>query len=317
MTFWLVLRRVGGRARRLIFGDYVFVKRSVTQPWHHLQAMRQRIVGGQIAVRFCNIPADFFVDARSDLAARALADGSYEPEVVSLLPHLPDEGDYINVGANVGIIAIATLLAGPTRRVVCIEPLPECVTLLEQNLTHAGVRSRAAVISGAAGATTDGTLTLHTVPGRPEYTSGGPLVHAAVDGAQSHIVEAPKVTIDSVAAEHLLQVAAIIIDCEGGELHVLKGAKDVLHRHRPVVVLEVDDRMLRSNGASSHELLRLLAQWGYECRNVATQLPVQDEAFVGTVIAVHRSAGSDLFTRLETRENRVALVKPVTTGSAR
>jgi len=317
MTFWDLLRRVAGRARRLIIGDYVLVKRAATQPWHHLETMRQRIVGGLMAVRFSNIPADFFVDARSDLAARALADGNYEPEIVSLLPHLPDEGDFINVGANIGIIAVATLLAGPKRRVVCIEPVPECVALLERNLTHAGVRSRAAVISGAAGATTEGTVTLFTVPGRPEYTSCGPLVHASVEGAHSHVVQATRVTIDGVAAAHTLQVTAIIMDCEGGELHVLQGAQDVLHQHRPLVILEVDDRMLRANGASSHELLRLLAQWGYACRNVATFLPIQDEAFVGTVIAAHSSSEPDLFSRFATRENLAAVAVAETEGSGR
>ncbi|NQW47745.1 MAG: FkbM family methyltransferase [Planctomycetes bacterium] len=299
MSGFTIMRRLAGRLRRAVFGDYVIVRQPLTQAWHHLDAMRRRIVGGQLVVRFDNVPADFAVDARSDLAARALADGDYEPEIVSLLPALPLDGDFINVGANVGIIAVGILLSGSRRRVVCVEPLPECVKLLERNLDQAVVRQRAMIVTAAATSesASRGT-TLFTVPGRPEYTSGGTLVHASVRGALSEPVVVDSVRIDDLVATEGLNVVGIIMDCEGGEHRALLGARDVIARCRPVLILELDDAMLAANGASLSQVLEFLDHHAYDVRDAVTLSPVDWTTFSGTVVGVHQSASGPLYAAM-------------------
>ena len=53
------------------------------------------------------------------------------------------------------------------------------------------------------------------------------------------------------------------IDVEGYEFSVIKGASKALHKHRPVVLAEVCDYMLRANSSSSEALFELMESYGY------------------------------------------------------
>jgi FkbM family methyltransferase len=59
------------------------------------------------------------------------------------------------------------------------------------------------------------------------------------------------------------KVDLIKIDVEGYEYTVLKGAKELLNRHFPVLFIELDDTNLKENNKSARELLQLLADIGY------------------------------------------------------
>ena len=112
-------------------GNLVLLPRVVADPMWHLEQGRRRIKGGEIVVRFDNLDADITLDARCDLAARAIADGTYEPELLAAIPELLGDGDAINVGANVGLVAIAMRKAmSPVGRLLCVEPIEECVAHL-------------------------------------------------------------------------------------------------------------------------------------------------------------------------------------------
>lgn len=249
-----------------------------------------------MVVRFDNVPADFAVDARSDLAARALADGHYEPEIVSFLPALPLDGDFIDGGARVGIIEGSILTSGARQRVVCVEPLSVCAKLLERNLEQAGVRQQGIIDTAAATSesTSRGT-TLFTVPGRREYTSGGPLVHASVRDARSEAVVVDNVRIDDLLATEGLNVVGIIMDCEGGEHRALLCARDVIDRCRRVLILKLNDGKLAANGASMSRLLEFLDRHEYDIRDAVARSPVDWATFSGTVVAVHQSASGPLY----------------------
>ena len=71
-----LLGRVGGRLWRMVLGDRVLVPRRSVDPMWHLEAARHRIQGGEVIIRFDNLDADIALDARSDLALRALGEGS-------------------------------------------------------------------------------------------------------------------------------------------------------------------------------------------------------------------------------------------------
>ncbi len=137
--------------------------------------------GAEIVVGFDNLDADFALDARSDLAARAVADGTYEPELLAAIPKLLGDGDAINVGANVGVVAIVMRKAmSPGGRLLCVELIQKCVARLSSNLARAGADQGAIVHRAFATDTGDGSQEMWTVPGRPEYSSGGRLVHPSV-----------------------------------------------------------------------------------------------------------------------------------------
>jgi FkbM family methyltransferase len=152
-----LIQRASGRIARIFVGDKVLLPRRMADTMWHLWSVRHRIRGGRIVVRFDNLDADITVDARSDLALRAIGEGSYEPELLAVLPALSGSGDLVNVGANVGIVAIALAKAAATgKQVLCVDPIPECVELLKANLAAAGVSERTIVLQAFATAAADG-----------------------------------------------------------------------------------------------------------------------------------------------------------------
>lgn len=58
----------------------------------------------------------------------------------------------------------------------------------------------------------------------------------------------------------------LYLDIEGYELFALKGAAQTIKRHRPVIVLEINDCCARYDYTKA-DLLALMAEWGYVQRN--------------------------------------------------
>lgn len=275
------------RLRRLIFGDCRLLPGYLADPMWHVESMRSRIRGGELIVRYDNLDADVCVDARSDLAARALGEGIYEPELMRLLPEVIGEKDAINVGANVGIIAIVmrrAMTAGS--RLLCVEPMPECIERLQRNLVAAAVDQGVLVERAFATDEAVSSQTMWTVPGRPEYSSGGRLVHPSVCLAEHVTIAVPAIRLDDAVASHGLQPSAIVMDCEGGELATLRGAAAVLARYKPTIVLEFVSRLLEANGGSTASLLEFLGAQGYRCLTCEENPKDVMADFSGTVVAV-------------------------------
>jgi len=282
-----LFQRVTGRIARLFVGDRVLLPRRMADTMWHLGAVRHRIRGGRIVVRFDNLDADITVDARSDLALRAIGEGSYEHELLRLIPALAGDGDCVNVGANVGIVAIALARAAAAgKRVLCIDPIPECVELLRLNLAHAGLTDRTIVLQAFAAATAVEDREMWTVPGKPEYSSGGPIVHPAVATERKVSQVVSTVRIDDAVARAGIAPSAIVMDCEGGEFNALRGAPETIAAHGPTIVLEFDPSLLKSNGGSAAELLRFFATCGYGCIALDENAVDVWADFSGTAVAV-------------------------------
>ena len=71
-------------------------------------------------------------------------------------------------------------------------------------------------------------------------------------------------TLDSVLNDlGVNQVDVLKIDVEGAEMGVLRGAREMLSRCRPTLMVELDDQLLATMDASSDEVKRFLASFGY------------------------------------------------------
>jgi FkbM family methyltransferase len=281
-----LLRRILGRIARLFVGDKVLLPRRMADPMWHLLSIRHRIRGGRIVVRFDNLDADITLDARSDLALRAVGEGDYEPELLAVLPALAGSGDLVNVGANVGIVAITLCKAAAAgRRVLCVEPIPDCVELLKANLAAAEVAERTIVLQAFATAAAGGPRDMWTVPGKPEYSSGGPIVHKAVVADQKVCQQVATTRIDDAVEQWNLAPSAIVMDCEGGESNALHGATATLASHKPTIVLEFDPPLLAANGSNADAFLRFFADHGYACVTLSATAEAVGPDFTGTAVA--------------------------------
>jgi FkbM family methyltransferase len=282
-----LLARIGGRVRRAVLGDRVLVPKRIADPMWHLERGRSRIRGGEMVVRFDNLDADIALDARSDLAVRALGEGAYEPELLTALPAFVGRGDAINVGANVGVVAIVMRRAMATdARLLCVEPIEECVERLRRNLASAGCEAGVTICRAFATDKSSGTQQMWTVPGRPEYSSGGRLVHPSVTGAEHRSTVVPAIRLDDAVAAEGLAPTSIVMDCEGGEFNALRGARAILAASQPTIVMEFDPPLLRANGGDAASFLGFLAELGYACRTLTKAAEPVTEHFAGTAVAI-------------------------------
>ena len=76
-------------------------------------------------------------------------------------------------------------------------------------------------------------------------------------------LDVPQVTADSVCKDHSFAPTHVKIDVEGFEEEVVRGAKEMLLRHRPVVFLELHGDIISDRGRSAATVLDLLADAGY------------------------------------------------------
>lgn len=214
---------------------------------------------------FCG---DFSIDRRSTLFRRIMIKGYYEPALVaSCLKNLPHEKDVIDIGANVGFYSI--LLAqkiSHSSRVLAIEPTDNAFGKLEKNVALNNVREKIISYNGVA-SDISGELEIRTVLGKEEYSSIGVMEHPSI-AKESYVThKVPSETIDNLVKTHGLQPGFVKIDVEGAEKRVFDGAKDTIREHRPVVLSEISDKLLRKNGSSAVEVFSFFESQSYKIVN--------------------------------------------------
>lgn len=164
---------------------------------------------------------------------------------------------FFDVGASYGLHSLKLLAHGV--RVVSFEPnyacLPFFTKCCERN------RLRPEIEPVAVGSCT-GTAEL-TVPGGQTYlgTVADSVKHAWRDRHDVVTRIVPQVTLDAFAEERRIVPDLVKIDVEGGEIAVLEGARNLLDRARPLVVLES-----WPGSPARAELFTLLGAHGYDLR---------------------------------------------------
>ncbi|HEX5184302.1 MAG TPA: FkbM family methyltransferase [Allosphingosinicella sp.] len=184
-------------------------------------------------------------------------DHVWEPQTTRLLLHLArDGGDAIVGGAYFGdqAVALAHALRG---RFSChaFEPDSAQAEMLARNaaLNRLGnLRVDRRALWSEAGTTLG--LVGSDAYGRTMAGAGG----------------IPTTTIDAYAAEAGIgRIGLIMLDLEGSELDVLRGAEAVLRRDAPAIVFEIHASYVDwSRGLAETEIVRFLAGHGYTIRAI-------------------------------------------------
>jgi FkbM family methyltransferase len=205
----------------------------------------------------------FALSARSALFRRLLEQGEYEPALTrECLQRLDPTRDAIDVGANIGFHSVLFAQQLPQRRVLAVEPTENARRRLLRNVAMNGVEKRVLVFAGAA-SDRSGSIEIHSVDGLEEFSSIGAMAHPAIQGRPVATEQVATRTLDELVAEHDLEPGLLKVDVEGFEHHVFAGAQQTLARHRPVVVSELSDYLLRRNGASAREVVQGFEALGY------------------------------------------------------
>lgn len=204
----------------------------------------------------------FRIGMRSHLLTRLFLDGSYEPLLAELCKRLIDPArDVIDVGANVGFYTVMAA-KHTTRKVLAIEPTPNALKLLRENIDRNGVGPRVAVFEGAA-SNVAGELTINTPVGKEEYSSLVSVVHAGAQSETMLQIQVKTKTLDQIIQLHHLDPGFVKIDVEGAEHLVFEGAKHMLDHSRPIIFSEFSPQAMQQNGADPQALLDMLNRCNY------------------------------------------------------
>jgi FkbM family methyltransferase len=185
-------------------------------------------------------------------------------ELDDFLHHCQPGMRLLDLGAHFGFFA----LVAATRfkaSVVCVEASAGAVATLRTNvrLNHAEESIR--IINVAAGAEDGYVEMLATGPAAQDYFVS-PLPNV------SETVRVRQMSLPTLIAEGGLMPTHIKIDIEGFEVQVLGGARDVLHKLRPIIFLELHGDLINARGENPEAIVALLLDLGYRFKQSGRSL---------------------------------------------
>jgi len=185
----------------------------------------------------------------------------YELNVTSWLERMLDahrDAVLYDVGSNIGFYPVR--LAERARQVYAFEPVAATFAVLDDNVRRNGLANVRALRLGVADAKGTAEINLWS-------SSGASSLYDQDLGLQPLGRETIElVALDElVASEGLLAPSVMKIDIEGAELPAVRGARRLLSRHRPDLVLECQEASCAAAGYSPAELVAELEGLGYRC----------------------------------------------------
>jgi FkbM family methyltransferase len=163
----------------------------------------------------------------------AMAAGTFEPEETKLVRKLLQEVDVlVNVGANVGYYCCHALSLG--KPVIAVEPIARNLHYLLTNIRNNGWADQADVFPVALGSKTD---ILQMWGGG----TGASLIKGWASIPESYVTQVPILSLDRILGNAIKgKKALILVDIEGAELMMLRGATQTLHSEpRPTWMMEI------------------------------------------------------------------------------
>ena len=196
----------------------------------------------------------------TDRIQRQMWAGVYEPHVRECFNAILEPGAvYFDVGAHIGFHAVfAAHRVGPEGRVFAFEADPRVYERLARNLSQ----FRWAQAMNAAVWDRTGTLTFER--SSTENESGWGTVSAVRDFGKGEHVEVSSVALDDWGRDlGLERWDAMKLDAEGSELAVLYGARNLLEKFRPALIMEINNTLLEQGGISPSGVADFLLEREY------------------------------------------------------
>lgn len=194
----------------------------------------------------------------------------YEQMLEDYYTELLKAGDVcIDVGAHVGrhTFPMARCVV-PHGRVFAFEPLPEIAGQLRANVAATPELAHLVEVNECALAEEAGETDFTFVQNNPGYS--GLLPRHYDTPVVTHVIRVSVHRLDEMA-ERMPRIRYIKIDCEGGELRVLRGARGLLERDRPIVSFESSDAGLGEYGYSAADIFDFWDVLGYDVQSITKQ----------------------------------------------
>lgn len=191
----------------------------------------------------------------------AMMSGTFEAKETQILTSLLSDADkFVNVGANFGYyVCLAQSLGVPA---VAVEPVPVNLKLLRNNIERNGFEAGVEIFPNACGEV-DGEAKIFGVGTGASLVKGW----ARNPESLSHKVKIRRLD-DMVPAKSVSSSTVFLVDVEGFELEVIKGADGLLgSEHKPIWLMETGLTDHRSEGGLNprfEEIFERVSQYGYE-----------------------------------------------------
>lgn len=236
-------------------------------------ARRLAGAGDRVSVRRHGVRWE--LDLREGIDLTIYCVGAFERETLSALESLVQRGSTVlDVGANVGAHTLhLARLVGESGRVIAFEPTDFAVAKLRANLAVNPELSSRVDVFQVFLAEEDGAALA------PALASSWPVDGRPPDDVQMgsrsmSVASASARTLDSVlAGAGNPEIGLMKMDVDGHELEVLKGARGLLERSRPLIVMELAPYVFHPRGKFD-ELVALLADQGYGFRPLGSPRPL-------------------------------------------
>lgn len=181
---------------------------------------------------------------------RAIAqDGVWEAHIVDTIRSSLGQGDvFVDIGANVGVMSFnAANAVGANGRVLGFEPNPRNVSAYRRGIVANGFDH--VILFPFA-------LSDHRHMITVTRASNGKVAGDATPTQAADVIQA--IRLDEILA-HEPRIDFIKIDIEGWELPALRGAQEIMARHRPLVLCEFNPLCLKeSGGIDARELANFI-----------------------------------------------------------
>jgi FkbM family methyltransferase len=165
-----------------------------------------------------------------------------------------------DVGANIGLMAIPVLCSCDSCTVISFEPSPNALPYLRRTIAVSSFRSRWQLVEKAIGPC-EGKTSFSVSHLRQSLFDGTRDTHRAAAAVK---IEVAMTTIDAVwKSNGSPQTSLIKCDVEGGELAVLKGARDCLMHAKPAVLTEWNSVNLAAHDCDPNAILSFAAELDY------------------------------------------------------
>jgi len=167
----------------------------------------------------------------------------------------------LDIGAHFGLFSLAALhYGGVNATAIAVDPSPMAAGFIKRQARLNGVSDRLQVVQAAV-SDRMGWQPMISVG----ILSGGYFVHPSTEHPASELTQTRTTTLDQLVEEFSLVPTHVKIDVEGYELAVISGGVKLLScDNAPHLFIELHNEIVRQNGGSPTEMLRLLRTLSYE-----------------------------------------------------
>jgi FkbM family methyltransferase len=199
------------------------------------------------------------VSSRDSLRTFLSSCEPYTSKIVSRLA--PRINTFICVGANRGWYPMLVR----SRNTSCKIYAFECNSAIHHELYENIEANKANVelVKKAVGASCGSSLLYLPSGGNEGMSTLFPQLSTKSPASEVEKVEV--INLDSYFQNQNSKLGQVVmlIDIEGGELNALRGSVKLLSTYSPLLILEINEKMLEAAGSSAYDLLTFLADMGY------------------------------------------------------